>query len=163
MSSGGYQSLQVSKGATGRLLKRCTAHVYIACLIHNLNKPEIKQNLSLQPNQVKPPNEGEKQGVFKAINDFERVDKGANGVILTNDIPYTTSERDSCEGRGGILQHKRLYQDQQQNTEASRANTLQKQVDVILQIGDDCLLPNLLITYMVSAEFRFLVFVSWKC
>ncbi|XP_044475898.1 uncharacterized protein LOC123203557 isoform X2 [Mangifera indica] len=123
----GPLSGKVSKGATGRLLKRCTAHVYIACLIHNLNKPEIKQNLSLQPNQVKPPNEGEKQGVFKAINDFERVDKGANGVILTNDVPYTTSERDSCEGRGGILQHKRLYQDQQQNTEASRANTLQKQ------------------------------------
>ncbi|KAJ0086442.1 hypothetical protein Patl1_09549 [Pistacia atlantica] len=123
----GPSSGKVSKGATGRLLKRCTAHVYISRLIQDLKIPEKKQKLSLQPNQVKPPHEGQKQGVFKAINDFERVDKGANGVIMTNNITRTTAERDSSETRSGILQHKRLYQDQQQNTEASQANTLRKQ------------------------------------
>ncbi|XP_031283155.1 uncharacterized protein LOC116141822 [Pistacia vera] len=45
----------------------------------------------------------------------------------TNNITCTTAERDSSEARSGILQHKRLYQDQQQNTEASQANTLRKQ------------------------------------
>ncbi|KAJ0099296.1 hypothetical protein Patl1_20675 [Pistacia atlantica] len=64
----GPSSGKVSKGATGRLLKRCTAHVYISRLIQDLKIPEKKQKLSLQPNQV--------QMEF----------------ILTNDITCTTAE-----------------------------------------------------------------------
>ncbi|XP_044511292.1 uncharacterized protein LOC123229502 isoform X2 [Mangifera indica] len=118
---------KVSKGTTRRLLKRCAAHVYITHLIQDLKIPEKKQILSLQPNQVKLQHENQKPGLFKAINDFERVDKGANGVLLTNNATCNTTERDANDATSGILQQKRLYQDQPQNTEASRANTLQKQ------------------------------------
>ncbi|KAJ0024458.1 hypothetical protein Pint_07426 [Pistacia integerrima] len=53
----GPSSGKASKGATGRLLKRCTAHVYISRPIQDLKIPEKKQKLSLQRNQVKPPQE----------------------------------------------------------------------------------------------------------
>ncbi|KAJ4702113.1 Restriction of telomere capping protein [Melia azedarach] len=119
---------KVYEGATDRAsMKRCAAHVYISHLIRDLQMPENKEKLPLHCNQLKPRLEGQRQGIPMAINDFDRVKKGLNGVISSNNIGSTTAERNSSEARSCILQHKRLHQDQQQTATASGLHNLQKQ------------------------------------
>ncbi|TXG52065.1 hypothetical protein EZV62_021234 [Acer yangbiense] len=119
---------KVSKG-TGdrRSLKRCAAHVYISRLIRDLKMPESKEKLPLQPDPLRTAHVRQKQGIVMAINDFDSVKHGLNGVISCNNIGSSTSGRSLSEVRNGFLQHNRFHEDHQQNAASSRVNTLQKQ------------------------------------
>ncbi|KAH9759066.1 hypothetical protein KPL71_016887 [Citrus sinensis] len=125
----GPSTRKVFKGATtNRSLKRCAGHVYISRLIRDLQMPENKEKSHLQCNQLKPPDEGQRQETHMVIYDFDKTRKGLNGVISVNSIGSTTAERNSSEARSGILQHKRLHHDQLQTATESGLQTLQKQV-----------------------------------
>lgn len=124
----GPSTRKVFKGATtNRSLKRCAGHVYISRLIRDLQMPENKEKSHLQCNQLKPPDEGQRQETHMVIYDFDKTRKGLNGVISVNSIGSTTAERNSSEARSGILQHKRLHHDQLQTATESGLQTLQKQ------------------------------------
>lgn len=122
----GPSTRKVFKGATtNRSLKRCAGHVYISHLIRDLQMPENKQKSHLQCNQLKPPDEGQRQETHMVIYDFDKTRKGLNGVISVNNIGSTTAKRNSSEARSGILQHKRLHHDQLQTATESGLQTLQ--------------------------------------
>ncbi|XP_024039073.1 uncharacterized protein LOC18040375 isoform X3 [Citrus clementina] len=124
----GPSTRKAFKGATtNRSLKRCAGHVYISRLIRDLQMPENKEKSHLQCNQLKPPDEGQRQETHMVIYDFDKTRKGLNGVISVNSIGSTTAERNSSEARSGILQHKRLHHDQLQTATESGLQTLQKQ------------------------------------
>lgn len=142
-------------------MKRCAAHVYISHLIRDLQMPENKEKLPLHCNQLKPRLEGQRQGIPMAINDFDRVKKGLNGVISSNNIGSTTAERNSSEARSCILQHKRLHQDQQQTATASGLHNLQKQVSLILPLAIVVLMPNILINLIVFLMPNILINLSF--
>lgn len=124
----GPSTRKVYKGATNsRSLKKCAAHVYISRLIRDLQMPENKETLHIQCNQLEPPDKGQRQGAHMMIYDFDKMEKGLNGVISVNNIDSTTAERNLSEARSGILQHKRLHHDQLQNATESGLHTVQKQ------------------------------------
>ncbi|KAK3231791.1 hypothetical protein Dsin_003672 [Dipteronia sinensis] len=119
---------KVSKGTSDRRsLKRCAAHVYISRLIRDLKMPESKEKLPLQPDPLRTAHVGQKQGIVMAINDFDSVKKGLNGVISCNNMGSSTSGRSLSEVRNGFLQHNRLHEDHQQNAASPQVNNLQKQ------------------------------------
>lgn len=109
--------------------------------------PENKETLHLQCNQLEPPDKGQRQETHMVIYDFDKMEKGLNGVISVNNINSTTAERNLSEARSGILQHKRLHHDQLQNATESGLHSVQKQVSLTIYVGiDDCFpLPNVLI------------------
>lgn len=122
-------STQVLKVAVnGNSWKRCATHVYISRLIQILQMPENQESLTLQPNQMKPPQEGSKLGVLTEINNFDGVTNSLNGIVSPNNQFNSTSGRNSNEAKSGILQHQRLHRDQHQAALASGLYPSQKQV-----------------------------------
>ncbi|KAK8580830.1 hypothetical protein V6N13_143886 [Hibiscus sabdariffa] len=125
---------KVSKDTMGRKsTKRCVTHVYISCLIRNLqlhNKDSILQ----QPLQLKP-STGLNQTALLYPQDSDHLRNAINGNIPSSCSGNSATNRNDCEPKSGILQPKMVYREQPQVASASGRNTSNKQTHDFLSLS----------------------------
>ncbi|XP_040364687.1 uncharacterized protein LOC112171858 isoform X3 [Rosa chinensis] len=131
----GSSFAKVTKVVNGtRSCKKCAAHVYISHLIQSLKSSDSKDQLLLQPCQMRA-HEGSEQGAFLGVNTYTNVKSGFNEVVSSSSIRISTAEKVSNEAKNGILQHKMLRLDQPSYTLASGAHTSPKQIFDFLSLS----------------------------
>ncbi|CAL8099127.1 unnamed protein product [Prunus armeniaca] len=104
-----------------RTWKKCAAHVYISHLIQALQNSESKDKL--QPNEMRL-HEGSKQVALLGANIYTKV---KNGIVSASSIDISSAEKRPNEAKNGILEQKKLYQDQPGSAMGSRAYPSPKQ------------------------------------
>ncbi|VVA22426.1 PREDICTED: CISIN_1g003719mg [Prunus dulcis] len=104
-----------------RMWKKCAAHVYISHLIQALKNSESEDKL--QPNEMRL-HEGSKQVALLGANIYTKV---KNGIVSASSIDISSAEKRPNEAKNGILEQKKLYQDQPQCAMGSRAYPSPKQ------------------------------------
>ncbi|KAL6295577.1 hypothetical protein ACE6H2_003719 [Prunus campanulata] len=104
-----------------RTWKKCAAHVYISHLIQALQNSENKDKL--QPNEMRQ-HEGSKQVALLGANIYTKV---KNGIVSASSIDISSAEKRPNEAKNGILEQKKLYQDQPESAMGSRAYPSPKQ------------------------------------
>ncbi|CAL2233096.1 unnamed protein product [Prunus armeniaca] len=114
-----------------RMWKKCAAHVYISHLIQALQNSESKDKL--QPNEMRL-HEGSKQVALLGANIYTKV---KNGIVSASSIDISSAEKRPNEAKNGILEQKKLYQDQPGSAMGSRAYPSPKQVklNIVFTIG----------------------------
>ncbi|XP_022756516.1 uncharacterized protein LOC111304220 [Durio zibethinus] len=123
----GSSTEKVSKVIRDRKsMKRCAAHVYIGCLIRNLQMQDSKESNLQQPLQLKPLI-GLKQTALFYPNNCSNLRNGINGTIPRSGSGNSATDRNSYEARNGILQQKMLHQGQRQVASESGMHTSQGQ------------------------------------
>ncbi|PON93885.1 hypothetical protein TorRG33x02_102750 [Trema orientale] len=90
--------------------KRCATHVYISRLIQALKMSESKDRLTLPQNQMRPQEEGLKQGVSLTNNNIYGVKNGINGIVSASGVTNAIANENTDGVSSGALQ-QRLYQD----------------------------------------------------
>ncbi|XP_062020505.1 uncharacterized protein LOC133736911 isoform X2 [Rosa rugosa] len=131
----GSSFAKVTKVVNGtRSCKKCAAHVYISHLIQSLKSSDSKDQLLLQPSQMRA-HEGSEQGAFLGVNTYTNVKSGFNEVVSSSSIRISTAEKVPNEAKNGILQHKKLHLDQPSYTLASGAHTSPKQIFDFLSLS----------------------------
>ncbi|KAE8656445.1 Detected protein of unknown function [Hibiscus syriacus] len=114
-------------------MKRCATHVYISCLIRNLqmhNKDSILQ----QPLQLKP-HTGLKQTALLYPKDDNNLRNPTNGNLPSSSSGHSATNRNDYEARNGVLQPKMVYQEQTQVASASGRNSSNKQTFDFLSLS----------------------------
>ncbi|KAK8551783.1 hypothetical protein V6N13_120216 [Hibiscus sabdariffa] len=130
----GSSTEKVSKVTKDRKsTKRCVTHVYISCLIRNLqmhNKDSILQ----QPPQLKS-HSGIKQTVLLYPKDSSNLRNATNGNIPGSSSGHSGTSRNDYEARNDIQQTNMVYQEQPQVASASGRNTSNKQTFDFLSLS----------------------------
>lgn len=133
-------------------MKRCGAHVYISCLIRNLQMQDSKESNLQQSLQLKPL-VGLKQTAFFCPNNCSNMRNGTTGTIPLSSSGNSATERNSYEARSGILQQKMFHQEQSQVASVSGMHTSQRQVRSTIRIACGCFFLTILITHCFLADF----------
>ncbi|XP_021284272.1 uncharacterized protein LOC110416582 isoform X3 [Herrania umbratica] len=107
-------------------MKRCAAHVYISCIIRNLQMQDSKDSIRQQSLQLKP-HVGLKRTALLYPNNRSNLRNGINGTTPSSSSGNSVIDRNSYEARSGIQQPKMLHQDQPQVASASGMHTSKKQ------------------------------------
>ncbi|KAK8585176.1 hypothetical protein V6N13_139111 [Hibiscus sabdariffa] len=113
--------------------KRCVTHVYISCLIRNLQLHD-KDSILQQPLQLKP-STGLNQTALLYPKDSDHLRNAINGNITSSCSGNSTTNRNRCETRSGILLPKMVYREQPQVALASGRNTSNKQAYDFLSLS----------------------------
>ncbi|EOY15020.1 Uncharacterized protein TCM_034220 isoform 1 [Theobroma cacao] len=107
-------------------MKRCAAHVYISCIIRNLQMQDSEDSILQQSLQLKP-HVGLKRTALLYPNNRSNLRNGINDTTPSSSSGNSVIDRNSCEARSGIQQPKMLHQDQPQVASASGMHTSKKQ------------------------------------
>ncbi|PON70734.1 hypothetical protein PanWU01x14_077600 [Parasponia andersonii] len=89
-----------------KLAKRCATHVYISRLIQALKMSESKDRLTLPQNQMRPQEEGLKQGVSLTNNNFYGLKNGINGIVSAGGITNAIANENTDRVTSGALQQR---------------------------------------------------------
>ncbi|XP_022769167.1 uncharacterized protein LOC111312805 isoform X2 [Durio zibethinus] len=119
-------------------MKRCATHVYISCLIRNLQMQDSKDSTLQQPFQLKP-HLGLKQTALLYPNNCSNLRNGINGTMPSIRSGHSTTDRSSYEARSGILEKKLLHQEQPQVASASGMHTSERQSFDFLSLSAGCI------------------------
>ncbi|XWS24479.1 hypothetical protein CRYUN_Cryun28dG0106200 [Craigia yunnanensis] len=122
----GSSAEKVSKVTMDRKsMKSCGAHVYISCLIRNLQMQDSKESNPQQPLQLKP-FVGLKQTSLFYPNNCSNMRNGINGTIPRSSSGNSATDKTS-EARSSILRQKMFHQEQSQVASVSGILTSQRQ------------------------------------